>query len=162
MQKSQRTKRMKFGGYVTRIDSEDSWAPLFRSHLMINADTDYVLRSRRECSKILRFIAREGKLGTPLLCKSKRVRTDGLDGYSCCLITETTIATVRIYKDNGVQSVRMNFEFGALVDVDQILLDIVERLVLKTLDWTYYDRNTEIELIDDQERFDGVNIKRYD
>jgi hypothetical protein len=56
----------------------------------------------------------------------------------------------------------MNFEFGALVDVDQILLDIVERLVLKTLDWTYYDRNTEIELIDDQERFDGVNIKRYD
>ena len=162
MQKSPRTKRMKFGGYVTKIESEGSWTPLFRSHLMINGNTDSVLRSRRECGNILRLVAKEGKLGTPLLCKSKRIHTDGLDGYSCCLITETTIATLRVYRDSDFQSVRMNFEFGALVDVDQILLDIVERLELKTLDWTYYDRNSEIELIDDQERFDGVQIKRYD
>lgn len=153
---------MRFGGYINKIQSEALWSPTFKSHLMINGDTDLNLSSRKSCSQVLESVASDAGFGTLLLHKSKRVRTDGLNGRSCCLITETTIATMRTYEEEGVWAVRINFEFGAMFDIDQILLDIVEQLALKTLDWTFYDRNTEIELIDDQERFDGVSIKRYD
>jgi len=145
--------------YGTIFRSDIANLASFHGQLLINGETNLELDSKKQLKLWLKsFSSDAGFVKTKVDCR--KIKLEGFSGCIGIATSDNGHITVRTIDGPASNDVRFDISFFSMINVDQVLLEIVEDFKLKTLDWYFLDRNDEICVIDDQSRFDSVNIEK--
>lgn len=76
------------------------------------------------------------------------------------LMADNGNMTIRVQTDLVPHEIKFDVMFLSMINMDQALLDCVEDFNLSSLDWLLLDRNDEISIVDEQERFSSIQIQK--
>ncbi len=139
------------------IASTKTMIPDYQGHLLINGTTKVDIRSRHQLKTWVTAFAKNLEF-TGIKVHTHSIHLNGFRGLGATLIADNGTMNIRVQTDRNPFVLRFDILFLSMINIDQALLDCVEDFNLCSLDWLLLDRNDEISIVDEQERFSSLEI----
>ena len=133
--------------------------PDYQGHLLINGTVGVKVRSRRQLRNWLISFAKNLEFSA-IKVHTRAIHLDGYRGLMAVLTADNGNMTIRVQTDLVPHEIKFDLRFLSMINMDQALLDCVEDFNLASLDWLLLDRNDEISIVDEQERFSSIQIQK--
>lgn len=141
------------------LASTKTTIPDYQGHLLINGTTEIRVRSKRQLKTWIKSFAKNLEF-TGAKVYTRSIHLNGFRGILATLTADNGSMNIRVQQDKNPYELRFDLLFLSMINIDQALLDCVEDFNLCSLDWLLLDRNDEILIVDEQERFSSLKIER--